>query len=112
MNEQNSRSDINSLRIDRSRKYNDRPRSRKWLWLAWVLVVIILAVGYLAFREEVAPAAKVRVATATFLTGSDSEAALVATGYVVAQRKAEVASKGTGRLEYLGYEEGDTVRTG
>ncbi len=35
---------------------------------------------------------------------------MVATGYVVAQRKAEVASKGTGRLEYLGFEEGDIVK--
>jgi len=112
MNENNSRADINSLRIDRSRKYNDRPRSRKWLWLVWLVVIAALAVAYLSFKDSVSPAAKVRAATATILTGSDSEATLVATGYVVAQRKAEVASKGTGRLEYLGFEEGDTVKTG
>ncbi len=37
---------------------------------------------------------------------------LVASGYVVAQRKAAVASKGTGRLVYLGVVEGDRVRAG
>src|SRR5205085_1986716 len=36
----------------------------------------------------------------------------VASGYVVAQRKAAVASKGTGRLVYLGVVEGDRVRAG
>jgi RND family efflux transporter MFP subunit len=46
------------------------------------------------------------------LTGSNAQADLVATGYVVAQRKAEVASKGTGRLEFLGFEEGDRVSKG
>jgi RND family efflux transporter MFP subunit len=34
----------------------------------------------------------------------------MANGYVVAQVKAAVASKGTGRLEYLGVEEGDKVK--
>jgi HlyD family secretion protein len=37
---------------------------------------------------------------------------LNATGYVVAQRKAAVASKGTGRLEWLGVAEGSRVKTG
>jgi RND family efflux transporter MFP subunit len=38
--------------------------------------------------------------------------ALNATGYVVAQRKAAVASKATGRLEWLGVMEGSRVRKG
>src|SRR5438034_781989 len=41
-----------------------------------------------------------------------SGAVMIASGYVVAQRKAAVASKGTGRLVYLGVVEGDRVRTG
>lgn len=43
------------------------------------------------------------------MTGSEAQAELVATGYVVAQRKAEVASEASGRLEFIGYEEGDVV---
>ncbi len=108
----NSRADISSLRIDRSKKNSDRPRSRKWLWLVWIVLLAAVVIGYLAFKENITPAIKVNVATAAILKGTDAQAALVATGYVVAQRKAEVASKGTGRLEYLGFEEGDTVATG
>jgi RND family efflux transporter MFP subunit len=37
---------------------------------------------------------------------------LNASGYVVAQRKAAVAAKTTGRLEWLGVEEGSLVRSG
>jgi RND family efflux transporter MFP subunit len=37
---------------------------------------------------------------------------LNATGYVVAQRKAAISSKATGRLEWLGVTEGSRVKTG
>ena len=37
---------------------------------------------------------------------------LTASGYVVARRKAAVASKGTGTLVYLGVDEGDKVKKG
>jgi multidrug resistance efflux pump len=37
---------------------------------------------------------------------------LTASGYVVARRKAAVASKGTGTLVFLGVEEGDRVKKG
>jgi RND family efflux transporter MFP subunit len=43
---------------------------------------------------------------------SQAYARLNATGYVVAQRKASVASKATGRLEWLGVMEGTAVRQG
>ncbi len=77
--------------------------------LVWVLVVAAVVIAYFLLKKSVSPATKVRVATVTYITGSEAQASLVASGYVVAQRKAEVASKGTGRLKYLGFEEGDTV---
>ena len=43
---------------------------------------------------------------------SQANTVLTASGYVVAQRKAAVASKRTGRLEYLGVIEGDRVTKG
>jgi len=46
----------------------------------------------------------------TWTSPSQSNAVLTASGYVVAQRKAAVASKGTGRLVYLGVVEGDRVK--
>ncbi|MFO0766898.1 MAG: efflux RND transporter periplasmic adaptor subunit [Nitrospiraceae bacterium] len=41
-----------------------------------------------------------------------SGAGLAATGYVVAQRQASIASKGTGRLIYFGVNVGDRVKEG
>jgi len=112
MTETNGRADINSLRINRDRKFNDRPPKRGWRWIVWLVVLAALVAGYFAFKERISPATKIRVGTATLLTGTEAEASLVATGYVVAQRKAEVASKGTGRLERLEFEEGDRVKAG
>lgn len=106
------KADLSALRIDRSR-HNDRPaRWRRWRWLLWLL---LLPVGYLVYQyalEEVAPARKVRVSAARYLVGSEASADLVATGYVVAQVKAAVSSKATGRLVTLNFEEGDTVQQG
>ncbi len=43
---------------------------------------------------------------------SSAIADLTATGYVVAQKKASIASKATGRLEWLGVREGSKVKEG
>ncbi|MFQ6007946.1 MAG: HlyD family efflux transporter periplasmic adaptor subunit [Candidatus Zixiibacteriota bacterium] len=112
MADENSKPDIVSLRIDHDKRQSDRPRSKKWLVLVWMALLAVVVIAYFVFKETVTPATKVNTATVTLIAGSDAEATLVATGYVVAQRKAEVASKGTGRLVYLGFEEGDTVAAG
>lgn len=104
--------DLSSLRIERDKKFSDRPRSKKWLWVALPLVLLAIVFGYAALRDSVMPVQSVRVVSVTRTTGSDAAAELVATGYVVAQRLAEVASKGTGRLAYIGFDEGDVVAKG
>lgn len=106
------KNNLHSLKIDKSKKYNDRPKSKKMRWVVIALILIVAIASYFVFKERIKPATKIKTATVVLLTGSDSQASLVATGYVVAQRKAEVASKGTGRLKYLGFEEGDVVNEG
>ncbi len=106
------RPDLSGLRIDKSKKYDDRPRGKGWSIVIGAVVIAVFVVGYFLLRKSITPATKVKVATVTMITGSDAAANLVATGYVVAQRKAEVASKGTGRLKELNFDEGDTVETG
>jgi HlyD family secretion protein len=106
------RPNLASLRIDKTKKNNDRPRGKGRAIVITVIVVIALVIGYFALGRSITPAVKVKMATATMITGSDAAANLVATGYVVAQRKAEVASKGTGRLKELNFDEGDTVNAG
>jgi RND family efflux transporter MFP subunit len=61
---------------------------------------------------NLSPAIEVELTTATLTYPSQANAVLTASGYVVAQQKAAVASKGTGRLVYLGVQEGDAVKKG
>ncbi|MEW6051104.1 MAG: efflux RND transporter periplasmic adaptor subunit [Candidatus Zixiibacteriota bacterium] len=113
MEEEKAKPDLSSLRIDRSKRYDDdRPRSKWWRYLAVAAAIVIIVVSFIVFRERVTPSLKVKTAVVSLVSGSEAAASLVATGYVVAQRKAEVASKGTGRLAFLGFEEGDTVSAG
>jgi RND family efflux transporter MFP subunit len=84
-------------------------------WIRWVMAGIAagcaLAVLYWSvLRTSSLPevdTAPVRVVGRQALTSP-----LTASGYVVAQRQASVASKGTGRLEYLGVTVGSHVKTG
>lgn len=104
--------DLSALRIDRKKKSGAPVRGRKWFHLLWIVVAALLFVAYRTTIKSVTPATKIQVARAQLLTGSEAAADLVATGYVVAQIKAAVASKGTGRLVTLNVEEGDTVKDG
>lgn len=102
--------DLSALRIDRSNQQQPRSFSpaKIILWLLGVVVVGAIALRF--WGQLVAPAPEVRLVTASFVSPAQSNAVLAASGYVVAQRKASVASKGTGRLVYLGVVEGDRVK--
>ena len=85
-----------------------RKRLRRFVMvLVPVLLVMILA-GVGLFGRKV----DVETATVSLAYPSQSFTILNASGYVVAQRKAAVASKATGRLEWLGVEEGSRVKAG
>lgn len=70
----------------------------------------VAGAGWAAYRFN----ATIPVETAAVASAYPSQAytLLNATGYVVAQRKAAVASKATGRLEWLGVREGSVVKAG
>lgn len=109
--------DLSALRIDRTgHAAGESPAgARRWLTIglpvAGVILIIIAAV-VLASGGALGAAVPVSLSPATLVSPVRAGAVLVASGYVVAQRKAAVASKGTGRLVYLGVVEGDRVRTG
>jgi RND family efflux transporter MFP subunit len=71
---------------------------------------MLVVLGFLYFRSGMA--VEVESATVTTAYPSQSFTLLNATGYVVAQRKAAVASKATGRVEWLGVTEGSKVTEG
>ncbi|UDM52629.1 efflux RND transporter periplasmic adaptor subunit [Cupriavidus sp. MP-37] len=101
--------DLSRLKIDRQAAaagVRIRPR-RKWLRIA-AIAVVLLALAGIAMR--LAGPRPVQTATVTSAYPTQNFTLLNATGYVVPQRKAAVASKAQGRLEWLGVLEGSRVK--
>jgi RND family efflux transporter MFP subunit len=107
-----AKADLSKLRIARgdgaSAPRNARTRGRRILWIIGLLAVAAAIAA--AMRFGATPT--VEVATVSSAYPSQAYTRLNATGYVVAQRKAAVASKATGRLEWLGVREGSRVKEG
>lgn len=101
--------DLSGLKIDKSAALRPARRSRKALWVA---VVVVLLLALLAVKGVFTPAVEVETATVSQVYPSQTFTLLNASGYVVAQRKAAVAPKTTGSLEWLGVEEGNRVKEG
>ena len=101
--------DLSRLRIDRSLAPVRRRRTRRWVLLGVAGIAVALGAGYVLTRPRI-----VDVQTVAVVTSYPSQQFVVlnATGYVVAQRKAAIASKATGRLEWLGVAEGSRVKAG
>ena len=101
--------DLSRLKIDRGMAPFRSRRRRKWMWLG--IAAFAVAAGAAWYTVQPHP---VTVQTATVVTAFPSQQFVVlnATGYVVAQRKAAIASKATGRLEWLGVAEGSRVKAG
>jgi RND family efflux transporter MFP subunit len=105
--------DLSALRINRNAEPAPASSSRRWGRIAAVTTIaVVVVVSILIARGRFRSAVEVRLTPATMVSPGQSGAVLVASGYIVAQRKAAVASKGTGRLVYLGVVEGDRVRRG
>lgn len=80
---------------------------RHWKWWA----VALAAAGILIWWRA-ASITVVQTTPVVLAFPSQSVSVLNATGYVVAQRKASLSSKATGRLEWLGVAEGSVIRQG
>jgi RND family efflux transporter MFP subunit len=101
--------DISKLKIERgSAPSAPLRRPRRWKWLA--IGAVALALGaFLAVRSS-GGRADVDTVTVAQAWPSQNYTLLNATGYAVAQRKAALSSKATGRLEWLGVLEGSRVK--
>lgn len=104
--------DLSKLKIDQAAKKNVTAGRKKKPFIIAGLILLML-VGIILYRTGViAPVATVDVTTVSMVYPSQSLSVLNASGYIVAQRKAAVASKMTGRLTALLVEEGNTVKKG
>ena len=102
-----SPSQLTDLKIDRTQP---PPRSRwsRWRWPGVLVALVALGVLWYAVpRGE-----SVQTASVVSSTPSQQHVVLTASGYVVAQRRASVASKATGRLVALYVREGSRVKQG
>lgn len=99
---------LDQLTIDRSVAPR---RQRRWLkpvLLGGFALVLLLSIAIALSKQSL----EVETTRATLAWPAQSITQLNATGYVVADRKAAVASKGTGRLEALEVREGSIVKAG
>jgi len=102
--------DLSSLRIDRSENKKSGSKSKYIIYV--IAAIVILSAGYYILNSFSSRAIEVKLTTVIKQTPGRSSAVLTASGYIVAQRKASVSSKGTGVLAYLGVVEGDRVKQG
>ncbi len=98
---------LSKLKIDRSAS---APVKRKSSLMPWLLAGGCLVAG--AVYYFMPSTAAVKTTSVVFSTPSQQYVQLTASGYVVAQRRAAVASKAAGRLIELNVREGSKVKTG
>jgi RND family efflux transporter MFP subunit len=78
----------------------------------YALLAVLLIGAYLLYSGLDKREVEVDIGTVNTIFPSQAYTLLSASGYVVPQTKADVASKATGRLEKLEVEEGSVVKTG
>ncbi len=103
--------DLSKLTISRDKKvFTGRKKSRKkWIILAVIATIIGL---FIALRISGGGKSEVESGVVVSAYPSQSLTSLNATARVTAQRKAAVSTKATGRLEFLGVQEGSVVKAG
>jgi RND family efflux transporter MFP subunit len=105
-----SKGSLDRLTIDKSRQPSSkRGRTKRMRFIAAASVALCAGLVLLAVQRH---AITIETTNVSQVFPTQSFTLLNASGYVVAQRKASVAAKTTGRLEWLGVEEGSRVTGG
>ncbi|MBM4271554.1 MAG: efflux RND transporter periplasmic adaptor subunit [Deltaproteobacteria bacterium] len=105
--------DLLKLKIDKSTgEIKKVTRRRKFILWGGMSAFLLTGAVILYIGGWLGPAISVEVSTVSQVYPSQSFSLLNASGYIVAQRKAAVASKVTGRLVALMVEEGNRIRKG
>lgn len=107
--ERKGTADLAALRINREPARSSGPRG--WMLLAAVLVVAAGAGAYFFGGRSLRPRT-VETVTASIVTEGQATTLLTATGYIEAERKADLSPKITSRITELTVTEGSRVRKG
>lgn len=105
--------DLSKLRIEAEHRWSPAVGRRRRL-LVWgsIAATCVAVLALLFWSGVLSRPVEVRSVKVARMFPSRALAVLNASGYVVAQRKAAVSSKATGRLEKLFVEEGKAVKKG
>jgi HlyD family secretion protein len=105
--------DLAKLRIDKSDRASRHERP-VWPWIALILLLGGVATGGWQWRKSAATAKvhTLRVRVPEGVVAEQNRVLLNATGYIVAAHKIELASKVSGRVEWIGVEMGDRIDPG
>ncbi len=103
---------ISGLKIADSEQFSVTRRRSRTVWIIVIAATAAAVLLYLFHAGLLTSALSVRTAAVDWVYPSQVITQFNASGYVVAQRKASVASKGTGRIVYLGVQEGSRVKDG
>lgn len=108
-----AQADLSKLTLNKSAPQAAVASRRKKRLVKWILIGVIaaVAVGGLIARRAAAPT-EVELSSVTTAYPTQGFTLLNATGRVVAAKKAAVSTKATGRLEFLGVQEGSKVKAG
>jgi RND family efflux transporter MFP subunit len=106
--------DLSSLRIHREAFDPDRPRPwrRTLMWLGVLALVAVAGIVLWRSGALLNAAPEVRVARVRVQQAADVEEVLTATGYIVPQKRATVSARVSGRVDWLGVDEGSRVAEG
>ena len=109
-------SDLNKLRIDKSRKTQAGAPKRAVRWiLTGITLIALLGLGSFIYSRLTAAVAVDVQRVASSQSAADApgrQVILNATGYIIAAHKIELASKVVGRVAWIGVEKGDRVSKG
>jgi hypothetical protein len=98
-----------ALKIDRSSEgiLGKSRKFRSFRKIAlWLVVIGVLAASILYLKDLLNPPVEVQLATVSLTSPAQANAVLTASGYVVARRKAAVASKGNRHVGFFGCRRG------
>jgi HlyD family secretion protein len=102
---------LESIRIDRSPEAAPHKPRRRWI-IATIFIAVALAATVWVYTHDNA-ARTVQVVRATAVrnpASADARVVLNATGYIVAHHELQVASKVSGKVAWIGVEQGDRVK--
>jgi HlyD family secretion protein len=105
-----STTDLSKLTISRDQKaFSGKKSGRKKWWIIAALVVVAIG-AFVSLRGSGPQQIEAGIVASAY--PSQAFTVLNATGRVSARTKAAVSTKATGRLEYLGVQEGSIVKAG